>query len=102
MRYLQERENKLWRKKNQAHHPSGERDVVLKTKDALEQRISSYQPFTHEEQQPHDRVPEGRGTDRPAGTGTDGCRKRGMIQEPAEAVHDSSHARLCLQQDTST
>lgn len=49
LRYLQERENKLWRKKNQAHHPSGERDVVLKTKDILEQRISSYQPFTHEE-----------------------------------------------------
>lgn len=37
LRYLQERENKLWRKKNQAHHPSGERDVVLKTKDTLEQ-----------------------------------------------------------------
>lgn len=34
---------------SQAHHPSGERDVVLKPKDFLVKCISSYQPFMHEE-----------------------------------------------------
>jgi len=47
-------------------------------------------------------VPEGTGTDRPTGTGTDGCRERALTQEPPEAVRDSSDAQPDLQPGIST
>lgn len=47
-------------------------------------------------------MPEGTGTDRSAGTGTEGCEKRGLIRKAAKAVRDSSDAHPCLQQGIST